>query len=110
LLAGGRRGSKIDISFHFTPSQWVSFFAVLPAESEMVSGEGNYQEIAAAIVTKASRGVLFTSTPAAKCPRMTIWLLNSEIKKITVQSGTKLEEARDANCFGWPNELVGLKW
>jgi hypothetical protein len=54
-----------------TPSQWVSFFAVLPTESEIASaGKGNHQEIAAAIVTKASRGVSFAYTPAAKRPRM----------------------------------------
>jgi hypothetical protein len=54
-----------------TPLQWVSFFAVLPTQSEMASGEEDHQEIAAAIVTKASRGVSFAYTPAAKRPRMT---------------------------------------
>ena len=51
-----------------TPSQWVSFFAVLPTESEMASEGEDHQEIAAAILTKASRAVSFAYTPATKRP------------------------------------------
>jgi hypothetical protein len=53
-----------------TPSQWVSFFAVLPTESEMASGDADHAEIAAAIVTKAIWGVSFAYTPATKHPRL----------------------------------------
>jgi hypothetical protein len=75
-----------------TPSQWVSFFAVLPTESEMSSGEEDHQEIAAAIITKASRGVSFAYTPAAKRPRMMELLSRSARRGTNLAAQFKHEE------------------
>jgi hypothetical protein len=56
------------------PEQWISCFAMLPAQSEMGFLEDNqddHQEAAAATLTKASRTLSFSHTPATKGPRLT---------------------------------------
>jgi hypothetical protein len=79
-----------------TPSQWVSFFAVLPTESEMGSEDEDHQEIAAAIVTKASRGVSFAYTPAGKRPRMTELVSRSSAVRGGINLATQFRDEESA--------------
>ena len=78
-----------------TPSQWVSFFAVLPTESEMASEGEDHQEIAAAILTKASRAVSFAYTPATKRPRLLDLVSRSVGGGINLGSRFKTEGSAD---------------
>jgi hypothetical protein len=52
------------------PEQWVSYFAMLPAQSEMGEFSEDHQEAAATTLTKGSRKVSFSYTPASKRPRL----------------------------------------
>jgi hypothetical protein len=54
-----------------SPDKWISYFAMLPAHSELDEFDVDHQEAAAATLTKASRAVSFSYTPASKRPRLT---------------------------------------